>query len=113
MPPPGHWTHRRQSTRRERVRERSRQAVARRNNGVPRHHRYRVISTISNLIIVSSRTLEEARFDAHDLLRMRGERLYVVDSLYSHIMETVEPPLWNLFSRDEISEKVNWQKEGF
>ena len=107
------------SNRRQRVRERSRQAVARRADNLPITHRYQV-TTPQRTLLVSSDTLLEARIDARELAANRRERVYIFgnsrDNRILRLVETVQPTypiLTWIWDRDEMPEKVNWQKEGF
>ena len=111
----------RRQTRRQRVKERSREAVARQQSGHPPlfslHYRYRVV-TPDFIETSSSETMIEARISANILARTRGERVFILDSRVPmieryRIMETVYPLFLPWFERDEMPEKVNWQKEGF
>lgn len=111
------------TTRRQRVRERSRQAVARQAmEQIPlagNHLRWCVI-TPEYVVVCSRESRDGARNEADFHANLTGIRCHIVDCWQpSTVLETIHPrSIWfpnryDPFDRDEMPEKVNWQKEGF
>jgi len=59
--------------------------------------------------VSSHQSLFDARVNAELYVRTTGMRAYIVD-LSDGLVETVRPFPWG---RQEMPEKVNWQREGF